>query len=118
MIRRPPRSTLFPYTTLARGILAVEAGAGGNVHTRLRGDPEYFQHLRESGLLLGLRVRRGQSGNARFDAGYGGGGGSQRCAGECDLPWTRLGNADVERVGVRIWRSGLASAPKSNWQAF
>src|SRR5256884_6960125 len=45
---------------LARGILAVEAGAGGNVHTRLRGDPEYFQHLRESGLLLGLRVRRGQ----------------------------------------------------------
>src|SRR2546430_16291141 len=26
MIRRPPRSTLFPYTTLFRSYLAVEAG--------------------------------------------------------------------------------------------
>src|SRR5258707_3322650 len=28
MIRRPPRSTLFPYTTLFRSLLAVVAGAG------------------------------------------------------------------------------------------
>src|SRR5438046_4771591 len=27
MIRRPPRSTLFPYTTLFRSALVVEAGA-------------------------------------------------------------------------------------------
>src|SRR3712207_8800445 len=27
MIRRPPRSTLFPYTTLFRSLLAGEAGA-------------------------------------------------------------------------------------------
>src|SRR3712207_6885088 len=34
MIRRPPRSTLFPYTTLFRS--AADAGAG--IHRRLRGD--------------------------------------------------------------------------------
>src|SRR5258707_1588366 len=28
MIRRPPRSTLFPYTTLFRSLLAAPAGAG------------------------------------------------------------------------------------------
>src|SRR5256885_9441520 len=29
MIRRPPRSTLFPYTTLFRSIGAFTAGSGG-----------------------------------------------------------------------------------------
>src|SRR2546427_6985389 len=33
MIRRPPRSTLFPYTTLFR---SVEGGAGGAARTRRR----------------------------------------------------------------------------------
>src|SRR3712207_8765099 len=28
MIRRPPRSTLFPYTTLFRSLLGARAGAG------------------------------------------------------------------------------------------
>src|SRR3712207_8437888 len=43
MIRRPPRSTLFPYTTLFRslhaggdGFLGVEAGSGGVVADVLR----------------------------------------------------------------------------------
>src|SRR2546430_5378806 len=43
MIRRPPRSTLFPYTTLFRslpapgpGRLRPQAGAGGAVGRRLR----------------------------------------------------------------------------------
>src|SRR5256885_15764176 len=31
MIRRPPRSTLFPYTTLFRSVLAARGG-GGEVH--------------------------------------------------------------------------------------
>src|SRR2546426_3570196 len=30
MIRRPPRSTLFPYTTLFRSLLLVTAGQGGD----------------------------------------------------------------------------------------
>src|SRR3712207_6970349 len=29
MIRRPPRSTLFPYTTLFRSLEPLEAGPGG-----------------------------------------------------------------------------------------
>ena len=37
MIRRPPRSTLFPYTTLFRSakVSAQAEGGGRNVHTRL-----------------------------------------------------------------------------------
>src|SRR2546430_7204678 len=34
MIRRPPRSTLFPYTTLFRSVLAL--GASGSVVTALQ----------------------------------------------------------------------------------
>src|SRR5205814_5058554 len=29
MLRRPPRSTLFPYTTLFRSVTAFDDGAGG-----------------------------------------------------------------------------------------
>src|ERR1039457_4467888 len=31
MIRRPPRSTLFPYTTLFRSVLRARAGQADNV---------------------------------------------------------------------------------------
>src|SRR2546430_5062411 len=34
MIRRPPRSTLFPYTTLFRSILAAVRVAGANLGSR------------------------------------------------------------------------------------
>src|SRR2546425_8354144 len=37
MIRRPPRSTLFPYTTLFRSLLLLE---GPQQRTRLRDVPE------------------------------------------------------------------------------
>src|SRR5256885_10752335 len=33
MIRRPPRSTLFPYTTLFRSHLAIFQGAGLRTHS-------------------------------------------------------------------------------------
>src|SRR2546429_5531384 len=36
MIRRPPRSTLFPYTTLFRSKLSNHHRAGDSVHTSLR----------------------------------------------------------------------------------
>src|SRR3712207_7581929 len=32
MIRRPPRSTLFPYTTLFRSLAGLRIQAGGPVH--------------------------------------------------------------------------------------
>src|SRR3712207_9312241 len=43
MIRRPPRSTLFPYTTLFRSdhaSLELEDGGGGPVRLRPSGEPE------------------------------------------------------------------------------
>src|SRR5256885_11809282 len=54
MIRRPPRSTLFPYTTLFRSIepqvgevlrvtVAMKVGGDGSV------DPHVFENLREGG---------------------------------------------------------------------
>src|SRR3712207_9072809 len=38
MIRRPPRSTLFPYTTLFRSEVHVEADGGQRVDDRLDAD--------------------------------------------------------------------------------
>src|SRR2546422_2971892 len=39
MIRRPPRSTLFPYTTLFRSVLNVVTGPGGRAGMALVRDP-------------------------------------------------------------------------------
>src|SRR2546426_7882467 len=55
MIRRPPRSTLFPYTTLFRSqcVLRVRDGGrsgGGRVHHRRHRD----ERLRVSGVVRGL----------------------------------------------------------------
>src|SRR5258708_8532399 len=35
MIRRPPRSTLFPYTTLFRSVVPVHQSAGRPAHVKL-----------------------------------------------------------------------------------
>src|SRR2546422_9460198 len=40
MIRRPPRSTLFPYTTLFRSRLACEAGVAPELRARDAADGE------------------------------------------------------------------------------
>src|SRR5258705_9245028 len=37
MIRRPPRSTLFPYTTLFRSVSEIVFGSGGNAGLMVRG---------------------------------------------------------------------------------
>src|SRR2546430_11271356 len=50
MIRRPPRSTLFPYTTLFRSVPAAQQtfGTGSTVYVRAAGDPtRMFNLLRE-----------------------------------------------------------------------
>src|SRR2546422_5106927 len=42
MIRRPPRSTLFPYTTLFRSLIVTAGGmniAPQNIENLLKGDP-------------------------------------------------------------------------------
>src|SRR5207249_10329449 len=47
MIRRPPRSTLFPYTTLFRS--PSGGGAGGHARGRRDGDPECAGKARPPG---------------------------------------------------------------------
>src|SRR3712207_8735051 len=49
MIRRPPRSTLFPYTTLFRSGVLQEAEAGGVLPLGLRGQARAVR--------AGVRVR-------------------------------------------------------------
>src|SRR3712207_8818291 len=51
MIRRPPRSTLFPYTTLFRSFRASEAGA-------------HLPHRAEPARLRRAAARRGSAGGA------------------------------------------------------
>src|SRR5258708_25928643 len=43
MIRRPPRSTLFPYTTLFRSVGATFFKSYGHIRERLKGNPVPIQ---------------------------------------------------------------------------
>src|SRR5258708_20031432 len=54
MIRRPPRSTLFPYTTLFRSHLGVALGAGGHVDAR-GGGVLFGDEHKQSRVLVGPR---------------------------------------------------------------
>src|SRR2546426_3924004 len=47
MIRRPPRSTLFPYTTLFRSGLVHEYGTGTCAYLRVRNEPRSEEHTSE-----------------------------------------------------------------------
>src|SRR5258708_11537923 len=51
MIRRPPRSTLFPYTTLFRSLLA------GSVDQLVHGDDEAFATFQREALLADVLGR-------------------------------------------------------------
>src|SRR5690554_7387454 len=59
MIRRPPRSTLFPYTTLFRSSLVHECGEDGVEVPRCGGDvvaeDEPVSDLGEGGLVEGFQ---------------------------------------------------------------
>src|SRR5260221_6787857 len=54
MIRRPPRSTLFPYTTLFRSLLASQTGQ----HPDLRLQPRTASHEPPRGVTLQRRPDR------------------------------------------------------------
>src|SRR2546422_7746300 len=60
MIRRPPRSTLFPYTTLFRSLMAN--GAAGNVPL-----PEFQEALNFVCLELAKMIVRDGEGVSRLD---------------------------------------------------
>src|SRR2546426_2990826 len=53
MIRRPPRSTLFPYTTLFRSQMRVELK---RLHERLETTAIYVTHDQVEAMTLGDRV--------------------------------------------------------------
>src|SRR3712207_7379149 len=63
MIRRPPRSTLFPYTTLFRsGLLAASLGAGPAGGAE--GVPQRVLCVLDLLRVLVTRARRGREGSA------------------------------------------------------
>src|SRR2546421_3287007 len=55
MIRRPPRSTLFPYTTLFRSVRAREAG---HAPERRGGGRVFRHHSPRQGIRMGTEDRR------------------------------------------------------------
>src|SRR3712207_7142500 len=59
MIRRPPRSTLFPYTTLFRSVCAGVRGAVGHhiLWARMPHQSKARMHRTEGGLPTGRRRR-------------------------------------------------------------
>src|SRR2546429_5120539 len=73
MIRRPPRSTLFPYTTLFRS----QAGAAtGGIHDRIGQRPrELLRELEAQRLLaldaVGLAQRRQDRKSTRLNSSHG-----------------------------------------------
>src|SRR2546429_9777354 len=66
MIRRPPRSTLFPYTTLFRSeggewdppVLATIASQGDGVAELVAALDRHYLHLQQSGKLVARRRQR------------------------------------------------------------
>src|SRR3712207_7042349 len=54
MIRRPPRSTLFPYTTLFRSLLVVTGTGLGTPDVRRSGRGQGRGQLITAGVLLGV----------------------------------------------------------------
>src|SRR5687768_18371064 len=58
MIRRPPRSTLFPYTTLFRsGVEAGEPEDGGDAEAGDHVDRGVERRVVDDGAVVGLAVR-------------------------------------------------------------
>src|SRR3712207_8482735 len=70
MIRRPPRSTLFPYTTLFRsaGGVAAAVGAAAGQEERAGSEPGNGQAGRGGGLLHQGHKERASRGAGPFQA--------------------------------------------------
>src|SRR2546426_6300339 len=59
MIRRPPRSTLFPYTTLFRSDSQRDGSAGSGVRSRLQYDRRLLRELHRGTAERTVVHRRG-----------------------------------------------------------
>src|SRR5437016_10244678 len=91
MIRRPPTSTLFPYTTLFRSLIACPFGKGlGGVPSRgaLRRPARSEEHTSElqslTNLVCRLRLEKKRKVGSRAHSGYARGAAAQ------PLPETQL----------------------------
>src|SRR2546430_15439718 len=60
MIRRPPRSTLFPYTTLFRSAVAAEGPAPERIEGGARRGPGGRRIEQHQGLAVAAQARRDQ----------------------------------------------------------
>src|SRR3712207_8320676 len=71
MIRRPPRSTLFPYTTLFRSMLAKEQedAAVGEHHRAGRGNEQGADRL-AGDEVLGIAVSLGDRKSTRLNSSH------------------------------------------------
>src|SRR2546426_11143126 len=56
MIRRPPRSTLFPYTTLFRSLRVQMRREIARLHRELRATMLYVTHDQAEAMTLGDRI--------------------------------------------------------------
>src|SRR2546425_12143891 len=101
MIRRPPRSTLFPYTTLFRSrmVQAIRAEAEVAIHCDLAGDNPFGAAVRG----IGMCTRPGQA--SYFP---GGDGLAALCpvledpSVDCYVHYSKQAWQALRRVGVRV----------------
>src|SRR2546426_3576354 len=71
MIRRPPRSTLFPYTTLFRSILLLGSTSGLTTAGRkLLTFPSSTGFLTQSGLIVDLVLSAGDRKSTRLNSSH------------------------------------------------
>src|SRR2546422_3859268 len=65
MIRRPPRSTLFPYTTLFRSVEGLSVGEVGVIRATARGEVSNLERLEDfSGNYVAVGVEATAAGGA------------------------------------------------------
>src|SRR3712207_8096030 len=67
MIRRPPRSTLFPYTTLFRSVLQRAADPAPAAHPGARGHPRRRRRAVQPDRAGVPHVRLGRGGDPRSE---------------------------------------------------
>src|SRR2546421_6244497 len=61
MIRRPPRSTLFPYTTLFRSLQGRLAEAEREFRAAIESNPQYGEALNNLGTLFGRQGKNAEA---------------------------------------------------------
>src|ERR1041385_528653 len=101
MIRRPPRSTLFPYTTLFRSVHHLECrgyDAGGDDRRDTLAGRAQAREIGQQG-ADGMRHGGQPDGDARRDSEVASRADEQ--ADEIGPPWFAAGTADLDKTTVR-----------------